>query len=422
MLVFFQFNNSKKVTTMASSIDELTFRNSICLQVSHQLFLDKVTADVHFLFGNDFLIEIPAHKNILAASSPFFKQLFYGTFKKDGDIKIFDASPEAFNEFLQFFYLNTVRITENHVEDVMYLADKFKVNACFSICVDFLKELNNVCLAYRLAIVHKRNDLKEFCDRKIANEPESVFISNGFNHCSPEVFKQILEIEFLPCDPELVFNGCVAWAKNMCKAKDLDESNENIRKVLGDCLRLIPFYLMHNDKIAEIIVQYEGLFSCNEITELVLIMNLNDLVPVSKFKYNRACLPPINDFCQRGYKLVKSDERISFTVENSVRIVAVKIYSLIIISNNDDSGALSGIFKMVHTNGSNDKVLLNQAVELKNMWAIVKFLKPIRCEAGKHYELRFNFNSSLYNKYYAMKTAGESEKMVVYLYYDFERN
>lgn len=69
----------------------------------YQRFVDIIngkTADVRFIFeGIDDNVEIAAHKDILAASSPIFNNIFNSELRSD--VLVVDASPEAFKEFLQ---------------------------------------------------------------------------------------------------------------------------------------------------------------------------------------------------------------------------------------------------------------------------------------------------------------------------------
>lgn len=53
--------------------------------------------------NSDRIVKIPAHKKVLAASSPVFDAMFNDLLKENGDVKIGDISANAFREFLQIF-------------------------------------------------------------------------------------------------------------------------------------------------------------------------------------------------------------------------------------------------------------------------------------------------------------------------------
>ena len=98
---------------------------------------------------------LPAHKLLLAAVSPVFKNQFYGEEifeearqEEDGVVEVLvnDTQPAAFSKLLEFIYLgphqaevaptvkfadiNTVKL----VFDVMILADKYEINELKDIC------------------------------------------------------------------------------------------------------------------------------------------------------------------------------------------------------------------------------------------------------------------------------------------------
>lgn len=59
----------------------------------------KKTPDVHFIFEEDNdTVKLPAHKDVLAASSKVFDAMFNGELKEEGDVNIVDASSAAFKE------------------------------------------------------------------------------------------------------------------------------------------------------------------------------------------------------------------------------------------------------------------------------------------------------------------------------------
>lgn len=60
-----------------------------------KLYLDSETADVHFIFGNEKKVRIPAHKMLMAANSDTFKSIFYGEHAQE----VPNVSIAAFKEF-----------------------------------------------------------------------------------------------------------------------------------------------------------------------------------------------------------------------------------------------------------------------------------------------------------------------------------
>lgn len=79
---------------------------------------------------------IPAHKMILASMSPVFHQMFYGELAESGDIRVADASAEAFTEFLQLFYKSEVKVTTENIAEVMRLIYKYDVSDFFKLVAE----------------------------------------------------------------------------------------------------------------------------------------------------------------------------------------------------------------------------------------------------------------------------------------------
>lgn len=112
------------------------------------------TGDVTFLVETE---QIRAHRSVLAALSPKFKAQFYGLITDMGEISIPNVTATAFNEFLQICYKKTANLTMDNIETVLDLAIQSLVDDFVECCVNFLKDAikaNNVCTAYRLAILY----------------------------------------------------------------------------------------------------------------------------------------------------------------------------------------------------------------------------------------------------------------------------
>lgn len=146
-----------------------------------QKFVDTMinqTSDVQFVFeGENGIVKVPSRKAVLAASSSVFNAMFNGDLKEKGDIEIVDASPEAFEEFLQLFY-GQVKLTMNNIADVLKLVDKYNVADCLPACADFLKQnltIDDILWGLHLAMKFHLNGLKEICEMEMAKNYKKVF-------------------------------------------------------------------------------------------------------------------------------------------------------------------------------------------------------------------------------------------------------
>lgn len=65
------------------------------------------------------------------------------------------SSEAAFMEFLQFFHLSKVKLTNDNIAGVMLPGRTYNVAKCLEICAEFLKDvltIDNICSGLKLAI------------------------------------------------------------------------------------------------------------------------------------------------------------------------------------------------------------------------------------------------------------------------------
>lgn len=264
-----------------------------CSQSCMRLYLREEDADVHFVFptsGEE--RKLPAHRFILGVGSAVFHTMFYGTLQEAGDVRIVDASFEAFKIFLQFFYLDSVAISIEYVDEMMYLANKYDVTECFNVCETLLKEklpTENICYVLQLALTYDRSGFVQFLKEKISEQPTTVFESNSFTNCSWSILKLILEIKNLDCDEKAVFDACMVWSEKACEKKNMDPTQmKNRREQLGDCFRLIQFAVMEPQHICECISKYKDFFERDELIEIIALLASDQYLKLQSSNRKRA--------------------------------------------------------------------------------------------------------------------------------------
>ena len=78
---------------------------------------------------------IPAHKFVLAISSPVFFAMFYGQVAETKDsIELPDCEYESLLELLRFLYSDKVNLSGSNVMQVLYLANKCMVPSLHQKC------------------------------------------------------------------------------------------------------------------------------------------------------------------------------------------------------------------------------------------------------------------------------------------------
>lgn len=251
------------------------------------------TGDITFMVG---VAEIKAHKAVLAAFSPKYMAQFYTAFKVENPIIVKDVSAAGFEEFLQFFYLDTVKLTHKNIADVLTLAAE-SAKGFFDECISFVSDtltVDNVCQSYHLAVKYNNDDLIEKCERKISSDSYEVFLSNAFLSCTAGDLFNILQLDSLNCKETDVFDACILWAINCGTASGLDsEKVEDIRKILtsdnlpGQLLHQIRFGAMSIEEFMNCYKNYKQLFTEDEREEILyMIGRVNNSEPK---RFNDEC-------------------------------------------------------------------------------------------------------------------------------------
>lgn len=195
---------SFEVETPSIPVDYENMRTKESLVQKFVDLMRSKNADIRFIFEDaDDIVKLPAHKEILAASSPTFDAMFNGDLKEEGDVRIVDVSAAAFEEFLQFFYGNQVHLTLDNISEVLYLIEKYDVAKFRSICADFLKlhlTIDDILWGLDLAIKYHLCDLKEYCMSEIQKNHQNVFAlfmfdEYGNGKVCKSANKRLLEID-----------------------------------------------------------------------------------------------------------------------------------------------------------------------------------------------------------------------------------
>lgn len=217
---------------------------------------------------------IAAHRCVLAALSPTFKDQFYGNVL--GTVNIRHVTPAAYREFLQFFYTEKVTLTIDNVEEVMNLASQKLVVDLVNKCAEFLLHavgLDKLCWCYQIAIAHKIPKLQYFCEEHISANIKEIFKTSDFLNCNCDMLCQIISLDSLNCKETEVFNACILWAQEQCKRrKNNFESLSNLREVLGNAFFKIRFSTMTHEEFAAIHKSYSELFTESQSNEVFHII------------------------------------------------------------------------------------------------------------------------------------------------------
>lgn len=262
-------------------------------QIIKQLYLDRdVTGDVTFIVETE---QIHVHKCVLVALSSKYRAQFCGPNPDEGDVTVAHVSASSFKEFIKFFYVETVDLSVENIEEILDLSKQSLVDDFIETCESFLMktvaELNNVCWCYRLAILYDNKQLRNHCEELISENTTNVLTSSDFIECDREVLLNILKMDTINCKETEIFNACIKWARAACKHKNLDDTDvKNLRTVLGDVVYQIRFASMSMEEFTTLHKSHEGFFSSDESIEIFYIIGKLQEFNSQKFNQNQRIL------------------------------------------------------------------------------------------------------------------------------------
>lgn len=236
-------------------------------------YLDSQTADVRFVCGTGTsrTENIPAHKIVLSAGSKKFKAICVSSWREQ-DLVV-DASPAAFKEFLQFFYLKNVRLTSENIFQVINLCKKYEVNNGLKYCEAHLQKsltISNMCSGYGIALRFEMKNITKYCEKEIKPNATEILNSSDFLNCNHHLFDKIFQLVSSECIALDVVDGCMAWAKAKCGRGHLEITPGNIRAQLKNSFERIPFEVLSQQQFAQCIKTYGQMFISTELIEIIL--------------------------------------------------------------------------------------------------------------------------------------------------------
>lgn len=251
--------------------------NDVVRRGSGKFYLDAKTADLKFIFGSDtdYLESVPAHKILLSMGSPVFETMFYGSLKEKSTIPIVDASADAFKEFLQFFYLDKVRLRSDNIIDVTNLCKKYEVTGALRVCENPLKRslgfnVNEMCSEYEIALLLELDNVIKSCEQNIKNNAEEILKSTSFADCSRKIIGRILKLIAKECSASVIVDACIAWATAQCRREQTRSSAVNLKAQLAFLLDRVPFAELSAEQFARFTRTHKGFFNEDDLEAIIL--------------------------------------------------------------------------------------------------------------------------------------------------------
>lgn len=244
---------------------------------------NTLMADIYFLVGGAEVgtspRKFPAHKYILATGSTVFYAMFFGGLAEDREaIDVPDVDPDAFLTMLKYLYCDEIALENDNVLATLYCAKKYIVPYLAQECIKFLESsltARNACVLLSQSRLFEEPALMERCWEVIDAQAGLALMSDCFADVDVDTLKAILARESLNCRETVVFQASQNWAAAECQRRNLVDTPEKRRQVLGSAMYLIRFPAMNVQDFADEVVKSD-ILTLQETTNIFMHFTARD--------------------------------------------------------------------------------------------------------------------------------------------------
>ena len=201
-------------------------------------------------------MELPVHKNVLSATSPFFKNIFAQlTNPEDSKITLRNLTGQVMDDILHFAYTGEACIHDGNVRQLVATANFLQLQSLKDMTVDYLEQKLSPASAAEILILadkHNCKTLTQSAEKLIMDNFVIVSKTIGFKNVPFEMVHQFIKSEDIRViKEEEVLEAVLTWAKS-------DRGNEKEKEShLADLLHEIRFPLISPAYLTEIIEKDE---------------------------------------------------------------------------------------------------------------------------------------------------------------------
>ena len=378
--------------------------------IGERLYMRPEKADVYFIFESG--ERVPAHKLLLSSASDVFETMFNGSLKEEGDIKIVDASIDAFKEFLRFFYFNKIVLTVENVADLMYLGTKYDVKECVAVCAKLLMAnitTDNVTNVLGLAIMYDQKEMLASCESQIRSNTSEVLRSSRFSECERPVFNHILRMDGISGSATDVFAACMSWVKGASKQDIV--TRDIVKTHLGELFYALPFGSMTMAEFVNLLPSYGHLFSGEEYNEILQVISGRDVEP-RLFTECRISQPSWNEedvvVCNRaignvrGLFYIGTESVTKFSTNSPLLLGYFRLFPMYRLDRREDFERTETMKVDATILANRTEVLTQFSFDYNTCSADADFVRlttPITIKSEIRYEIRLSFPMGEYCSY-----------------------
>ena len=187
------------------------------LATLNDLRLNSKLSDITLRAGSK---QIPSHKLILSANSPYFHAMFSSSYSESGQsmVEMQDISAAALEALVKYFYTSKIHISTANVQELLAASIMLQVGVVSNACCEFMRRHLGAsnCLGVRtFADMFSCSELKKVADDFAKRNFSAVIDSEEFLKLEVD---QLLELfsanDLCVQSEELVFEAAVRWIKH----------------------------------------------------------------------------------------------------------------------------------------------------------------------------------------------------------------
>ena len=280
---------------------------------------------------------IPAHKFVLAISSPVFYAMFYGQMAETADsIELPDCDYESLLELFRFMYTDKANLSGSNVMQVLYLAKKYMVPSLADKCTvylrDNLKASNVFCILPHAQKFEDKN-LEDRCWEVIEKQTEEAVTSDEFVTNERSVVESVVKREKLNVKEVELFKAVDRWATKESERQGTSRDGDEKRRILGEeIVKAIRFPLMSEKEFVSFVIDshvltYEEVGDMMKHYNGVLTSSLpflealrSGFITARCRRFRKFVLPVEGD----AWKYSGTPDCITFTVNKPIKLSGVQ--------------------------------------------------------------------------------------------------
>ena len=227
IIVIYVFVVASTATNVKVCVDE-TYQNQFMKSLQKLRQNDEYT-DVTLQSGD---VNIPCHRNVLAAASDYFKAMFQCGLKESTSNTVqLTMEPEILRNVVDYIYTGEFELTVDNVENLVKSADVLSLERLKTTCADFMisqVDPHNCFQLCRFSTLYGLDQLQKVTRQFICAEFKTVAFDVEFKELtSSELIEFLKDDAVNVANEDVVFEAVIGWIRH-----DLDKRRSSFEEIM----------------------------------------------------------------------------------------------------------------------------------------------------------------------------------------------